>query len=114
MKNTFAIVCEWPGVNAAENETILRIKKAAELNSKQLLIIDKYGNILDKNFKKTIRRIKNHDVDFIINLHFASPKCYDGFSYVALWNPLKFYHDWSYLKHSFHLTSHHDFISCLF
>ena len=113
MKNSFAVVCEWPGVNAAENETIFRIKIAADKIKKTVLVIDKYGNILDENFKPTLRIIKNQDVDFIINLHFASPKCYDGFSYVALWNPIKFYHDWGYKKYSYNLTSHHDFISCL-
>lgn len=113
MKNSFAVVCEWPGVGAAENETIFRIKIAANKIKKTVLVIDKYGNILDDNFKSTLRIIKNQEVDFIINLHFASPKCYDGFSYVALWNPVKFYHDWGYKKYSYNLTSHHDFISCL-
>ena len=110
---SFAIVCEWPGVNAAENETISRIKVAASLIKKNILVIDKYGNILDENFNKTSDIIQNNDVDFVINLHFASPKCYDGFSYVALWNPVKFYHDWGYKKYSLNLLSHHDFISCL-
>jgi len=113
MKNSFAVVCEWPGVNAAENETISRIKIASQKINKIVLVIDKHGNILDENLKKTTNKISNQDIDFIINLHFASPKCYDGFSYVALWNPIRFYHDWGYKKHSHNLISHHDFISCL-
>ena len=113
MKNYFAVVCEWPNVNAAENETISRIKIASQKINKVALVIDKYGNILDDNLKKTVKKISNQDVDFVINLHFASPKCYDGFSYVALWNPIRFYHDWGYKKYSDNLLSHHDFISCL-
>lgn len=113
MKNSFAVVCEWPNVNAAENETISRIKIASQKINKVALVIDKYGNILDDNLKKTVKKISNQDVDFVINLHFASPKCYDGFSYVALWNPIRFYHDWGYKKFSNNLLSHHDFISCL-
>lgn len=57
--------------------------------------------------------ITNQDVDFIINLHFASAKCYDGFSYIALWNPTQFFHDWGYQAYSNNLISHHDFLSCL-
>lgn len=30
MKNVFAMIAEWPGVKAAENETIVRVKIAAE------------------------------------------------------------------------------------
>lgn len=113
MKNIFAIVCEWPQSNAAENETIFRFKLAAKDNNKQLIIIDKFGYILDNSLNSTNKIITNNDVDFIINLHFASPKNYDGFSYVALWNPIKFYHDWGYKEYSFNLLTHHDFISCL-
>jgi hypothetical protein len=113
MKNTFAIVCEWPNANAAENETIARMKIAASVIKKNVLVIDKVGNILDDNLNVTPNIIQNKDIDFVINLHFASPKCYDGFSYVALWNPIRFYHDWGYERYSYNLLTHHDFISCL-
>ncbi len=113
MKNKFAIVCEWPEANAAENETIRRFKIASEKIKKSLIVINKYGNILDEEFRETPDIIDESKVDFVINLHFASPKCYDGFSFVALWNPLKFYFDWGYEKTSLNLLSHQDFISCL-
>jgi hypothetical protein len=112
MKNNFAIVCEWPKSNSAENETIKRFKFACNKINKGLIIIDKFGNILNEDFKKTTKIISNNDVDFIINLHFASPKAYDGYSFVALWNPLKFYFDWGYEYTSLNLITHHDFISC--
>ncbi len=112
LKNSFAIVCEWPGTTAAENEVMHRIKRSAASINKNALIIDKYGYILDENLESTDIILQNRDVDFVINLHFASPKCYDSFSYVALWNPIKFYHDWGYQKYSFNLVTHHDFISC--
>jgi hypothetical protein len=113
MKNKFAIVCEWPEANAAENETIRRFKIASEKIKKSVVVINKYGNILDEEFRETSDIIDESKVDFVINLHFASPKCYDGFSFVALWNPLKFYFDWGYDKTSLNLLSHQDFISCL-
>ena len=47
------------------------------------------------------------------NLHFASAKNYDGFSYIALWNPIQFYVDWGYRRYSSNLTTHHDAITCL-
>ena len=112
MKNNFAIVCEWPKSNSAENETIKRFKFACNKINKGLIVIDKFGNILDEDFKKTTKIISNNDVDFIINLHFASPKAYDGYSFVALWNPLKFYSDWGYEYTSLNLLTHNDFISC--
>ena len=112
LKNNFAIVCEWPKSNSAENETIKRFQFACSKISKNLVVIDKFGNILDSDFKKTTKVIYNSDVDFIINLHFASTKAYDGYSFVALWNPLKFYFDWEYEYTSLNLLTHNDFISC--
>ena len=113
MKDVFAIVCEWPEAIAAENETIIRIRKAASEINKKTIIINRYGAILDVNMKSSSKFLANDDVDFVISLHFSSAKCYDGFSYVALWNPVKFYHDWGYRQYSANLITHHDFISCL-
>jgi len=111
LKNCFAVVCEWPEANAAENETALRLKRAGSIIGKNLIIINKKGEIL-KDFKASGKYLESGDVDFVINLHFASPKAYDAYSYVALWNPIKFYFDWDYRKFSIHLLTHNDFISC--
>jgi hypothetical protein len=57
-------------------------------------------------------KVSKADVDFVIHLHYDTPKQYDAFSFVALWNPLKFYHEWGYARTSRNLTTHDDFISC--
>jgi hypothetical protein len=52
------------------------------------------------------------DLDFVVHLHFSTPKLYDIFSFVVLWNPLQFYHDFGYRRVSRHLLTHDDFLSC--
>jgi hypothetical protein len=42
----------------------------------------------------------------------VAPKRFDIFSFITLWNPLQFYHDWGYRKFTRHLLTHDDFLSC--
>lgn len=107
LKKKIAVVAQWPkGINA-ENECIKRIQSSAMSLGIEVLIIDKNGYYLDTN-----NEILPNDVDFIINIHFETPKTYDSFSFVALWNPLEFYLGWGYDFCSQHLATHDDFISC--
>jgi len=113
-KNCFALLCDWPHAKAAENETIKRISSAAKSINKNVLVINRKGEVIDleSNIHSSSRIITNDDVDFVINLHFSSPRLYDGFSYVLLWNPLKFPHDWNYERYAASMASNHDAISC--
>jgi hypothetical protein len=56
--------------------------------------------------------LTRHDVDFVLNLHFETPKRYDIFSFVALWNPLQFFHEWGYRRFTNNILTHDDFFSC--
>lgn len=113
-KNCFALLCDWPHAKAAENETIKRISSAAKSLNKNVLVINRKGEVIDleKGIHASDRVITNDDVDFVINLHFTSPRVYDGFSYLLLWNPLKFPHDWDYERYAASMASNHDSISC--
>lgn len=106
-KRKFAIVRLWPNIQTAETENIERFKITAKKLGLECIEITEHGKCV-----KTGRRITAEDVDFAIHLHFSTPKLYDIFSFVALWNPLRFYYDWGYQKYSRYLVTHDDFLSC--
>jgi hypothetical protein len=105
--NKIGIVKLWPNQASAEQENIERIKLAANKLGFEIIEIDKNGFVINENKRK----FKKNEVYFVINLHFESPKCYEGYSYVALWNPIRFYFDWGYDKYSLNLISHDGFLS---
>lgn len=106
--NKFAIVKLWPELKTAEDECIARIKIAANDIGVECCEINSDGYFLeDLN-----QRVSQDNVDFVIHLHYDTPKCYDAFSFVALWNPVRFYHEWGFSRTSRNLTTHDDFISC--
>ena len=104
----FAIVKLWPGIKTAEDECIARLKIAASGLGIECIEIHADGRLLEDP-KKTITK---NDVDFVLHLHYDTPKLYDAFSFVALWNPTQFYHEWGYARTSRNLLTHDDFISC--
>jgi hypothetical protein len=104
----FAIVKLWPELKTAEDECIARIKIAANDIGIECVEINSDGFFLD-NINE---RVSQDNVDFVIHLHYDTPKCYDAFSFVALWNPVRFYHEWGFSRTSRNLTTHDDFISC--
>lgn len=104
----FAVVKLWPGIKAAEDEFIARLKTSAMHLGLECLEITADAHLCDNpNIL-----ISQKDVDFVVHLHFETPKAYDIFSFVALWNPIQFYYDWGYRKHSSNLLTHDDFLSC--
>jgi hypothetical protein len=107
LKGIFAIVKMWPNLKAAEDECIARIKAAASALGLSCIEILEDGRILGSD-----RVLKRTDVDFAIHLHYSVPKSYDAFSFVALWNPVDFYHEWGYANCSRNLLTHEDFLSC--
>ena len=57
-------------------------------------------------------QIDPNRVDFIISLHFESPRCVDAYTYYALWQPLEFYADFGYEVSTDKFSTHNDLISC--
>lgn len=104
----FAIVKLWPEIKTAEDECIARLKIAAATLGLECFEILADGRLLDD----PDQIISKNDVDFVLHLHYDTPKYYDAFSFVALWNPIQFYHEWGYSRTSRNLLSHDDFVSC--
>ena len=108
---TFGVVKLWPGTKVAEDEVIARLKVAAKKLGLRCIEISGDGRMLEG--PKTI--ITRKDVDFVMHLHFETPKAYDAFSFVALWNPLQFYYDYQhgkYRQYADNIASHDDALSC--
>jgi hypothetical protein len=104
----FGVVKLWPEIKNAEDECIARLKIASAALGLECVEVNSDGTLItDPNV--TVDRSL---VDFVVHLHYDTPKNYDAFSFVALWNPVKFYEEWGYLRASRNLTSHDDFISC--
>jgi hypothetical protein len=108
MRGGFAIVKLWPEIKTAEDECIARLKIAAEALGLFCFEIHADGRYLEQ----PDRVLRREEVDFVLHLHYDTPKLYDAFSIVALWNPLAFYHEWGYARTSRNLLTHDDFISC--
>lgn len=108
LKRRFAVVKLWPGVNAAEDECIARIKLAANKIGVECVPVDAQGRLLSAPCLSVDRT----NVDFVLHLHFDTPKMYDAHSIVALWNPTRFYHVWGYHRTTRNLLTHDDFVSC--
>lgn len=104
----FAVVKLWPSIKTAEDECIARLKIAAQAIGAECIEILADGRILTE----PQIRISKNNIDFVIHLHYDTPKLYDAFSFVALWNPLNFFLEWGYRRTSRNLTTHDDFLSC--
>lgn len=104
----FAVVKLWPEIQTAEDECIARMKIAAQSLGVECIEINADGSLLAAPQLK----VSKNNVDFVIHLHYDTPKQYDAFSLVALWNPIEFYHEWGYMRCSRNLTSHDGFLSC--
>jgi len=110
LKMRFAVVKLWSElkIKNAEDECIARIKHSAEKLGIECFEIFPDGRYLED----PTRVVCNDDVDFVLHLHYQTPKNYDAFSIVALWNPTQFYVEWDYTRCSRNLLSHDDFFSC--
>ena len=106
MKYRFAIVRDWEDSVSAEEECLRRFEKAAELIGLKCDIVDtQYRVIADRTIKVT-----KETHDFVLHVHFFSGKAENVFSIAPLWNPIKIYHDWGYVKYVTTLMSNDDFI----
>lgn len=104
----FAVVKLWPEIKTAEDECLARLKLAAQDLGLECIEVLSDGTYISDPSQK----VSNENVDFVIHLHYDTPKNYDAFSFVALWNPTKFYFEWGYSRCSRNLTTHDDFLSC--
>jgi len=107
VRRKFAVIKLWPNVKAAEDEVIARLQIAARSLDIECLIVDSFARL----FYPPYTQLSRSDVDFVLSLHFETPKRFDIFSFVTLWNPLQFYYDWGYRKYTRHLLTHDDFLS---
>ena len=104
----FAVIKFWPRTQSAEDEFIERLKIAAESIGLKCLVVDSFARLINPPNTP----LTKDDVDFVISPHFEAPKQFDIFSFVTLWNPVQFYHEWGYRKFTRHLLTHDDFLSC--
>ena len=104
----FAVIKLWPALKTAEDECIARLKLAAADLGLECIQVDSFARLTAPPHTQ----LTAQDVDFVLSLHFETPKCYDIFSFVALWNPLQFYYEWGYRRCTSHLLTHDDFLSC--
>jgi hypothetical protein len=61
----------------------------------------------------TSKPLPPSEIDFLISLHFESPRLIDAYSYYALWQPLDFYFHFGYEQSLRKMLSHNDCLSCL-
>lgn len=108
LKRRFAVIKLWPELKTAEDECIARLKASARAVGVECLEVDSFARLVEPPHTQ----LTKDDVDFILSLHYETPKRYDIFSFVALWNPLDFYYIWGYRRFTQHLLTHDDFLSC--
>lgn len=92
LKKRIGIIRLWPDQAVAEHENVERIRSAAKLIGVDVIELDRNGYIL--GLPETM--VSREDVDFVIHLHFETPKAYDVPSVAAMWNPMNFYFDWGF------------------
>jgi len=83
----FGIVTPWINIKNAEFELIERIKIAAKNIGVNCVVFDNNGIVLDENQLSTNTEVNAKELDFILSLHYESPKFLDSFYYGVLWNP---------------------------
>lgn len=112
--NCVGILYPWPDIKNAEYECIMRIAQASsELHWYALVLDSSYRPISDFNrelYGERWSELLDKKIEFIISLHFDTPRLYDVFTYCTLWNPLQFYHDFGYIKSTMALASHNHFV----
>lgn len=104
----FGIVKLWPEIKVAEDEVIARLRNTARQLGLGCVVVDQLGHDIEYPHAPLTRE----NLDFVIHLHFSTPKCYDIFSFVVLWNPTEFMHMFGYRPMVRNLLSHDDFLSC--
>lgn len=108
-RDVVAIVDYWPGVENAETEVILRIRRSLDALNVGMVTIDRHGCLIDDE----ATHVDDLDyVKFVIALHFDTASAWNKYTYFALWNPIDFYFQWGYREKSNNIVSADDFLSC--
>ncbi|WP_342110949.1 hypothetical protein [Methylobacterium sp. SI9] len=108
-----ALIHTWPNLKNAEYEVVQRIKIASRNCGINLDIIDSQGRIIESDDSTLISRsVTRTSHLFAISLHFESPKIFDLYTYIALWNPLDYYHIFGFSAVTEKTCSHNDVLSC--
>lgn len=92
LKKRIGVIRLWPDQAVAEHENVERIRSAAKLIGVEVVELDRNGYVLGA----PEAMVNRDDVDFVIHLHFETPKAYDVPSIAAMWNPMNFYFDWGF------------------
>src|SRR4051812_6506309 len=85
---TFAVTHTWPDLRNAEYEVLERLALAAKNIGATMIAVDNDGRPLWANRRMALDRSKPlgpSEIDFMISLHFLSPRLIDVYSYYALW-----------------------------
>lgn len=106
----FAVIVTWPDAFNAEYEVILRIQRAAVIANIECVLVNNDGFQLQTLDSPEPRRIKPEEIDFAISIHFESPKLFDAYTYLCLWNPIEFFTEWGYDQSIAKIVSHDDFL----
>jgi hypothetical protein len=112
----FVVAHTWPDVRNAEYEVLQRLSIAAKNIGATMIAVDDDGRPLWANRRLSLDKSKPIDpteVDFMISLHFQSPRLIDVYSYYALWQPLDFYFQFDYEQSLRKVLTHNDALSCL-
>lgn len=104
------IVSPWPSVKNAEYEIIERMKIAIRKLGHDWVIVDGYGVTLESSNPRFEEMTISETADFCISMHFVSPKLWEPFTYLALWNPPRYYHDSNYDEVMAHVGSYDDYL----
>ena len=115
MPSTFALPLTWPDVKNAEYEVTKRVLKAAEHVGLNAVLLDNQARVLwaSPGAKVATGKIPPAgSIDFLLSLHFESPKLLDVYSYITLWQPVEFYHQFGYQLSMDKLLTHNDLIGC--
>jgi hypothetical protein len=107
-KKKIGIIRLWPNQAAAEHESIERFRRAADILGVEIVELDRLGFLIDGPHRK----VTENDVDFVISLHYETPKSYDCFSWAALWNPIDFYVEWGVSPYLDNQFSHDGYLMC--
>lgn len=83
----FGCISTWPGGLSAELEVLNRIKRAAEECDMECISIDNHGRIIKEDTTASDEFVDAHSLDFIISMHYHSPKYLDAYYYFTIWNP---------------------------